>query len=103
METGADEFETSTFSQLQQQALCFNPGTLTSDFTPVTNRRKAPFTLSAPTGQNVNHVATTWQLSTTADFSVITEESVNNSSDLLTHTFTQMEDQNCLLCEGSVY
>ena len=90
--TGADEFETSTFSTTTASVV-FNPGTLTSDFTPVTNRRKAPFTLSAPTGQNVNHVATTWQLSTTADFSVITEESVNNSSDLLTHTFTQMEDQ----------
>lgn len=91
--SNAGEFETSTFST-ETLAVVYDNPTLTPGDNTTIDRNGQVFTISAPTGSNINHTGTDWQFASDASFTNILEESLNDSSNLLSYTLSGIsEDQ----------
>ena len=91
--TDAGEFETSDFITRTANVVYDQP-TLLPATGSIINKDSELFEMSAPSGINVNHVATDWIFATDAGFSNIVEQSLNDSSNKVNYTLTgRSEDQ----------
>ena len=91
--SNAGEYETSTFSTETLDVVYDDP-TLAPGDDSIIDIIVQEFTLSSPTGSNVNHTATDWQFASDALFTNIVVESLNDTSNLLSYELTGLsEDQ----------
>jgi hypothetical protein len=89
--TSADEYETSTFTTETLDVVYDDP-TLTPVSNSTISKDDQEFTISAPTGSNINHTGTDWQFASDALFTNILVESLNDSSNLLSYNLTGMSE-----------
>lgn len=98
--TGAGEFETSDFVTRTANVV-YNQPTITPGSNTEIDRNGQVFTMSAPTGTNVNHVATDWIFASDSAFSNILEQSLNDSSNLLTYTLSGISNNQTVYAKGT--
>ena len=89
--TGAGEFEAGDF-KTTTSSVVYNIPTMTPGDNSQIDRNGQVFTLSTPTGTNISHAATDWQFASDADFTNILNESLNDSSNLLTYTLSGISE-----------
>ena len=89
--TEAGEFEAGDFNTTTSSVVYDIP-TLTPGDNATIDRNGQVFTLSTPTGTNIHHEATDWQFASDASFTDILNESLNDSTNLLSYTLSGISE-----------